>query len=100
MISTMNALKLCNQKRKRDCGCTDNRSFKNKTRGYKESDFLGGLELGAFQSAADIAISFYVKSFFSKKNNKIIISIARAGNVIGGGDWSMIDYYQIVSNRG
>ena len=70
---------------------TSDKAYKNveKQEGYKESDFLGGLDpYGASKSAADIAISSYVKSFFSKKNNKIIISIARAGNVIGGGDWS------------
>ena len=33
-------------------------------------------------------IQSYVKSFFLKKNNKIFIATARAGNVIGGGDWS------------
>ena len=37
-------------------------------------------------------IFFFIKnrfnSYFSKKNSKVLISIARAGNVIGGGDWS------------
>jgi len=33
-------------------------------------------------------IQSYVSSFFSKKNSNISIGIARAGNVIGGGDWS------------
>ena len=30
----------------------------------------------------------YINSFFSKKNNKIRIATARAGNVVGGGDWA------------
>ena len=70
---------------------TSDKAYKNveKKEGYKENDFLGGLDpYGASKSAADIAISSYVKSFFSNKHNKIILSIARAGNVIGGGDWS------------
>ena len=53
-----------------------------------ENDKLGGTDpYGASKSAADIAINSYISSFFNSKNNKII-SIARAGNVIGGGDWS------------
>ena len=32
-------------------------------------------------------IKSYIKSFFSNRNNKLI-AVARAGNVIGGGDWS------------
>ena len=34
----------------------------------------------------EIAFEAFLKSFFSKK--KIGIATARAGNVIGGGDWS------------
>ena len=37
--------------------------------------------------AAEFAIRSYVKSYFGKKS-KIKIGVARAGNVIGGGDWS------------
>ena len=49
---------------------TSDKAYKNveKQEGYKESDFLGGLDpYGASKSAADIAISSYVKSFFSKE---------------------------------
>ena len=65
--------------------------YRNKEvkKGYKEGDELGGLDpYGASKAAAEIAIRSYVKSFFNKKDNKVFISIARAGNVIGGGDWS------------
>ena len=54
-----------------------------------ENDKLGGTDpYGASKSAADIAINSYISSFFNSKKNNKIISIARAGNVIGGGDWS------------
>lgn len=70
---------------------TSDKVYKNLeiNRGYKEKDLLGGIDpYGASKSAAEISIKSYVKSFFSKKDNKIFIATARAGNVIGGGDWS------------
>jgi CDP-glucose 4,6-dehydratase len=57
--------------------------------GYRENDRLGGKDpYSASKSAAEFAINSYVKSFFSSKDNQIFISTVRAGNVIGGGDWS------------
>ena len=35
-----------------------------------------------------MAIQSYVRSFFPLKKTKVLIGIARAGNIIGGGDWS------------
>ena len=57
-------------------------------RGYNEKDFLGGFDpYSASKASADLAIQSYFHSFLNKKN-KIKICIARAGNVIGGGDWA------------
>jgi CDP-glucose 4,6-dehydratase len=70
---------------------TSDKAYKNyeTKKGYKENSFLGGIDpYGGSKSAAEICIQSYVKSFFSTKKNKVFISIARAGNVIGGGDWS------------
>ncbi len=59
----------------------------NSTRGFVESDRLGGIDpYSASKASAEIMTRAYRKSFFSKKN--IGVSSARAGNVIGGGDWS------------
>ena len=69
---------------------TSDKAYKNieTSKGYKEDDLLGGIDpYGASKSAAELAIQSYVKSFFDKKKN-ISIAVARAGNVIGGGDWS------------
>ncbi len=56
--------------------------------GYRESDPLGGHDpYSASKGAAEIVISSYIRSFFSKGGTPVISS-ARAGNVIGGGDWS------------
>lgn len=69
---------------------TSDKSYKNleKKNGYKESDRLGGSDpYSASKAAAELAIQSYISSYFSKKSN-IKITVARAGNVIGGGDWS------------
>ena len=59
-----------------------------KKSGYKESDALGGSDpYSTSKAAAEFAIKSYFESFLKKKKN-ISLAIARAGNVVGGGDWS------------
>ena len=70
---------------------TSDKSYKNLElkRGYKENDILGGLDpYSASKGSAELIIQSYINSYY-KKNNKILIGVARAGNVIGGGDWSV-----------
>jgi CDP-glucose 4,6-dehydratase len=56
--------------------------------GYRETDPLGGKDpYSASKGAAEIVISSYLHSFFSNEGTPSIASV-RAGNVIGGGDWS------------
>ena len=56
--------------------------------GFKENDRLGGVDpYSASKASAEIVSRAYRKSFFNKKKN-VGISTGRAGNVIGGGDWS------------
>lgn len=56
--------------------------------GYRENDQLGGHDpYSASKAAAEIAFSAYSRSFF-QANPQIGTASARAGNVIGGGDWS------------
>ena len=69
---------------------TSDKAYKNLEikRGYRENDILAGSDpYSASKSCADIVVQSYIKSYFNK-NNKVSIAIARAGNVIGGGDWS------------
>lgn len=55
--------------------------------GYRENDALGGFDpYSASKACADILATSYRRSFFNNKGCRIIT--ARAGNVIGGGDWS------------
>ena len=70
---------------------TSDKSYKNLEikRGYKENDILGGKDpYSASKAAAELAIQSYISSFFPLRKTKVLIAIARAGNVIGGGDWS------------
>ena len=57
-------------------------------RGYKEEDRLGGKDpYSASKGSVEILCRSYFQSFFKDKSN-IKFATARAGNVIGGGDWS------------
>lgn len=57
--------------------------------GYKETDILGGKDIysGSKGSAENIFHAYY-HSFFKTSNHPVKICSARAGNVIGGGDWA------------
>lgn len=53
--------------------------------GYRENDTLGGSDpYSASKGAVELVVKAYSKSFTSTAK----IATARAGNVIGGGDWS------------
>ena len=69
---------------------TSDKCYENtgKIKEYKESDELGGVDpYSASKAASELIIRAYKESFFKNKRN-CGISSARAGNVIGGGDWS------------
>lgn len=55
---------------------------------YREIDPLGGYDpYSSSKAAAELIISSYRNSFF-QNNGLTAVSSVRAGNVIGGGDWS------------
>src|SRR5207244_705970 len=57
--------------------------------GYRENDPLGGHDpYSSSKAAAEIAIASYRRAFFQPHNHPVKIASARAGNVIGGGDWA------------
>ena len=50
---------------------------------------MGGKDpYSASKASAELAIQSHISSFFPLKKTKVLIGIARAGNIIGGGDWS------------
>ena len=57
-------------------------------RRYRESDALGGHDpYSASKAAAELVSTSYRESFFDSVGSPLLAT-ARAGNVIGGGDWS------------
>lgn len=57
--------------------------------GYRESDQLGGRDpYSASKAAAELVFSSYARSFFEQRP-LLGAASARAGNVIGGGDWAV-----------
>jgi CDP-glucose 4,6-dehydratase len=58
-------------------------------RGYREDDALGGHDpYSSSKAGSELVISAYRRSFFETLPGAPLIASGRAGNVIGGGDWS------------
>ncbi len=56
--------------------------------GYREHDRLGGTDpYSASKAGAEVAISAFTHSYFGQDGSPNVASV-RAGNVVGGGDWS------------
>lgn len=57
--------------------------------GYRETDPLGGHDpYSSSKACAELVSDCYRKSFFEAAHSDVRIATARAGNVIGGGDWA------------
>ena len=71
---------------------TTDKVYENNESGqaYKETDPFGGYDpYSASKGACEIAIASYRRSFFNDPANPVWVASARAGNVIGGGDWAL-----------
>ena len=71
---------------------TTDKVYENNESGqaYKETDPFGGYDpYSASKGACEIAIASYRRSFFNDPANSVWVASARAGNVIGGGDWAL-----------
>jgi CDP-glucose 4,6-dehydratase len=65
--------------------CYENREW---VQGYREEDPMGGHDpYSASKGCAELAIASYRRSFFPP-GGLVRVASARAGNVIGGGDWA------------
>jgi CDP-glucose 4,6-dehydratase len=70
---------------------TSDKCYENREHGlpYKEEDHLGGRDpYSSSKGMAEIAVAAYRQSYFSLPDCPVRIASARAGNVIGGGDWA------------
>jgi CDP-glucose 4,6-dehydratase len=93
VVGLLNVLEALNKLKKKCTGIiiTSDKCYKNleQKKGYKETDTLGGVDpYSASKASAEILFHSYFKTFIKNKNNKLRLCTARAGNVIGGGDWS------------
>jgi len=89
-VGTLNLINIINLSKHthRAVIITSDKVYKNieKKTGYKENDVIGGIDTySSSKSCAELIVNSYVRTILNKK--KLIVT-ARAGNVIGGGDWN------------
>lgn len=66
--------------------CYENREV---LMGYREDDPFGGKDpYSASKGAAEVISHSFLRSYFSDPDGLVRMATARAGNVIGGGDWA------------
>jgi CDP-glucose 4,6-dehydratase len=71
---------------------TTDKCYENKewAHSYREEDPMGGYDpYSSSKGAAELVIASYRKSYFSAPDSPVKLASARAGNVIGGGDWAL-----------
>lgn len=71
---------------------TTDKCYENKewVHSYREEDSMGGHDpYSSSKGAAELVVSAYRKSYFSQSGSTVRLASARAGNVIGGGDWAL-----------
>ena len=69
---------------------TSDKCYENQEReaGYREDEAMGGHDpYSSSKGCTELVVSAYRQSFFSGEQ-QVAVATARAGNVIGGGDWS------------
>ncbi len=70
---------------------TSDKCYKNLNKKflYKENDILGGIDpYSASKASSEILFKSFYETYLKSKNKLLTVCTARAGNVIGGGDWS------------
>lgn len=96
VTGTVNVLEAirCSEDTKVGVIITSDKCYKNNEWiwGYRENDALGGIDpYSCSKACVELVVESYIKSFFNpekwSEHGKILASV-RAGNVIGGGDWS------------
>ena len=88
-VNVLEAARKCNHL-KAIVSVTTDKCYENKEWewGYRENEPMGGHDpYSSSKGCAELVTAAYRKSFFNDTNSPFLAS-ARAGNVIGGGDWS------------
>jgi CDP-glucose 4,6-dehydratase len=92
VMGTANVLEACRQTRsvRAILAVTTDKCYENQewTWGYRENDRLGGHDpYSSSKAGSELVAASYRRSFFHN-DGLPLLATARAGNVIGGGDWS------------
>ena len=92
VMGTANVLEACRQTPsvRAIVAITTDKCYENREWpwGYRESDSLGGRDpYSASKAGSELVAASYRNAFFYAENTPLLAT-ARAGNVIGGGDWS------------
>jgi CDP-glucose 4,6-dehydratase len=88
-VNVLEAARKCNNL-KAIVSVTTDKCYENKewSWGYRENEAMGGHDpYSSSKGCAELVIAAYRKSFFNDTHSTFLAS-ARAGNVIGGGDWA------------
>ena len=93
VIGTLNVLEAARkcESVKAFVNITTDKCYENKeiNIGYQEDDSMGGYDMySSSKGCVEIMSSSYRRSFLQDKNS-MSLATARAGNVIGGGDWGI-----------
>lgn len=93
VIGTLNIFEVSRQTKsvKAIVNVTSDKCYENKEWiwGYRENDPMGGHDpYSSSKGCAELLTQSYRKSFFNGTSQHTLLASARAGNVIGGGDWS------------
>jgi CDP-glucose 4,6-dehydratase len=90
MVNVLEALRIANH----ECTAiviTSDKAYDNieQVWGYTENDPMGGKDIySGSKGAAELIFKSYYHSFFKSEESNVRLAVARAGNVIGGGDWA------------
>ncbi len=92
VMGTVNVLDVCRKQKsvKAVVNVTSDKCYENREllQPFKESDPMGGLDpYSSSKGCAELIARAYYNSFF--KDSGVGLASARAGNVIGGGDWAV-----------
>jgi CDP-glucose 4,6-dehydratase len=71
---------------------TTDKCYENTERAhaYREEEPMGGHDpYSSSKGATELVVSAYRRSYFSAADSPVRLASARAGNVIGGGDWAL-----------
>lgn len=94
VMGTVNVLEAVRLSR---CACavvvvTTDKCYENKEwmHSYREEDPMGGYDpYSSSKGAAELVVAAYRRSYFSAVDSCVRLASARAGNVVGGGDWAL-----------